>query len=93
MGMPTPPSTLNISENFEGRVWSNISCQQIVQLGNYLIDISTEKQSYFRYNRIFKINLSQRECSSIMSDGFPSAKLSNRTNKEARVVLCIIAKY
>ena len=28
-----------------------------------------------------------------MSDGFMSAKLSNRMNGEARVVLCILAKY
>ena len=56
MGMPTPLSTLNISEKFEGRVWLNINYQQIVQLGNYLINISTEKHSYFGYNRLFKIN-------------------------------------
>jgi len=57
-GVPTPPSILNILENFKRRVYLNISLQQIVQLGNYLIDISTEKHSDFRYNMIFKINLS-----------------------------------
>ena len=55
-GVPTPPSTLNILANFKGRVYLNISLQQNVQLGNYLIDISTEKHSDFRYNMIFGIN-------------------------------------
>jgi len=75
--VPTPPSTLDILENFEGRVYLNISFQKLFQLGNYLIGISTEKHSDFGYNRILRINLSRRKCFFIMFDGFPSAKLNN----------------
>jgi hypothetical protein len=88
-GVPTPPSTLNIFENFEGRVYLNNSIQQNVQLEIYLIVFSIEKQSDFRYNRTFKINLSWRKCSSIIPNEFPSAKLSSRMNEEAGVVLGI----
>jgi len=33
------------TQYFKGRVYLNISLQQIVQLGNYLIDISTERNT------------------------------------------------
>jgi len=57
-GGPTPPSTVIFVENFEGRVYLNISCKYIVQLGNNLIDISIEKHNGFAHFRIFKIYLS-----------------------------------
>ena len=83
----TPPSTVRFCENFGGKVYLHNFSQHILQLQINLNYISTEKHNDYEYIGPFKIYLSWRNCSSIMCDWFPSAKLSSRMNEEVAVVL------